>query len=47
MHPTTGRVAAMQLAGADEIYLLGGVQAVAALALGTEPSRRSTCSRPG
>jgi sulfopropanediol 3-dehydrogenase len=29
-------VAAMNLAGADEIYVLGGVQAVAALALGTE-----------
>ncbi len=29
-------VAAMQLAGADEIYLLGGIQAVAAMALGTE-----------
>jgi sulfopropanediol 3-dehydrogenase len=29
-------VAAMHLAGADEIYLLGGVQAVAALALGTK-----------
>ncbi len=29
-------VAAMALAGADEIYLLGGVQAVAALAVGTE-----------
>ena len=29
-------VAAMHLAGADEIYLLGGVQAVVALALGTE-----------
>ncbi|BEP14006.1 histidinol dehydrogenase [Acidothermaceae bacterium B102] len=29
-------VAAMQLAGADEIYLLGGVQAVAAMAIGTE-----------
>ena len=28
-------VAAMHLAGADEIYLLGGVQAVAAMALGT------------
>ena len=28
-------VAAMALAGADEIYLLGGVQAVAALAVGT------------
>ena len=29
-------IAAMTEAGADEIYLLGGVQAVAALALGTE-----------
>lgn len=29
-------VAAMSLAGADEIYLLGGVQAVSALAIGTE-----------
>lgn len=29
-------VAAMDLAGADEIYVLGGVQAIAALALGTE-----------
>lgn len=29
-------VAAMDLAGADEIYCLGGVQAVAAMALGTE-----------
>ena len=29
-------VAAMYLAGADEIYLLGGVQAVASMALGTE-----------
>ncbi|MXW98526.1 MAG: histidinol dehydrogenase, partial [Acidimicrobiaceae bacterium] len=39
--PISGRipaetVAAMHLAGADEIYLLGGVQAVASLALGTE-----------
>ncbi|KAK1067224.1 hypothetical protein LTR74_006592 [Friedmanniomyces endolithicus] len=29
-------VAAMHMAGADHIYLLGGVQAVAAMALGTE-----------
>jgi sulfopropanediol 3-dehydrogenase len=29
-------IAAMALAGADEIYVLGGVQAVAAMALGTE-----------
>ena len=29
-------VAAMHLAGADEIWILGGVQAVAAMALGTE-----------
>ncbi|MCB2108663.1 MAG: histidinol dehydrogenase [Rhodobacteraceae bacterium] len=33
-HPAT--IAAMHLAGADEIYLLGGIQAVAAMALGTE-----------
>ncbi len=29
-------VAAMHLAGADEIYLLGGIQAVASMAVGTE-----------
>ncbi|MDM5336549.1 histidinol dehydrogenase [Fictibacillus enclensis] len=29
-------VAAMHLAGADEIYLLGGIQAMAAMAIGTE-----------
>ena len=29
-------VAAMHLAGADEIYLLGGIQAIAAMAIGTE-----------
>ena len=29
-------IAAMSMAGADEIYLLGGVQAMAALAIGTE-----------
>ncbi|MEM9201648.1 MAG: histidinol dehydrogenase [Actinomycetota bacterium] len=29
-------VAAMHMAGADEIYLLGGIQAVASMALGTE-----------
>ncbi|MFN3390302.1 MAG: histidinol dehydrogenase [Meiothermus ruber] len=29
-------IAAMAMAGADEIYLLGGVQAVAAMALGTQ-----------
>ena len=33
--PPAATIAAMHLAGADEIYLLGGVQAVAALALGT------------
>src|SRR6202521_2795629 len=32
-HPKT--IAAMHLGGADEIYVLGGVQAVAAMALGT------------
>lgn len=34
-HPAA-TIAAMHLAGADEIYCLGGVQAIAALALGTE-----------
>lgn len=39
--PTAGAipdasVAAMHLAGADEIYVLGGVQAVAAMSVGTE-----------
>jgi sulfopropanediol 3-dehydrogenase len=39
--PVTGKpyaetIAAMALAGADEIYVMGGVQAIAALALGTE-----------
>src|ERR687894_774572 len=36
-HPET--IAAMHLAGADEIHVLGGVQAVAAMALGTETFR--------
>lgn len=34
--PSPEIVAAMHLAGADEIYCLGGVQAVAAMAIGTE-----------
>ena len=34
--PSTEIVAAMALAGADEIYTVGGVQAVAAMAIGTE-----------
>jgi sulfopropanediol 3-dehydrogenase len=34
--PPAISVAAMHLAGADEIYVLGGVQAIGALALGTE-----------
>ena len=34
--PPAATVAAMIFAGADEIYVMGGVQAVAALALGTE-----------
>lgn len=34
--PPVISVAAMHLAGADEIYVLGGVQAIGALALGTE-----------
>lgn len=34
--PNPAIVAAMHMAGADEIYCLGGVQAVAAMALGTD-----------
>jgi len=34
-HPAA-TVAAMSMAGADEIYVLGGIQAVAAMAMGTE-----------
>jgi sulfopropanediol 3-dehydrogenase len=34
--PSAAVIAAMHLGGADEIYALGGVQAVAAMALGTE-----------
>ncbi len=34
--PHAETIAAMVLAGADEIYVLGGVQAIAAMALGTE-----------
>ncbi len=33
--PPAATVAAMSLAGADDIYVLGGIQAVAAMALGT------------
>ena len=47
--PAPAIVAAQHLAGADEIYCLGGVQAVGAMALGTASDRaRSTCwSGPG
>lgn len=34
--PNPGVVAAMHMAGAHEIYILGGIQAVGAMALGTE-----------
>lgn len=34
--PSAAIVAAMAMAGADEIHVLGGVQAIAAMALGTE-----------
>jgi sulfopropanediol 3-dehydrogenase len=34
--PSPAVVAAMALAGADEIHILGGIQAVAAMAIGTE-----------
>ena len=37
--PYAETIAAMALAGADEIYVLGGVQAVAAMAFGTETIR--------
>jgi sulfopropanediol 3-dehydrogenase len=37
--PAAAIVAAQHLAGADEIYCLGGVQAVAAMALGTQSIR--------
>jgi sulfopropanediol 3-dehydrogenase len=37
--PHAETIAAMVLGGADEIYVLGGVQAVAAMALGTETMR--------
>lgn len=37
--PAPAIVAAQALAGADEIYVLGGIQAVAAMALGTERIR--------
>lgn len=34
--PNPGVIAAMHLGGADEIYVLGGIQAIGAMALGTE-----------
>jgi sulfopropanediol 3-dehydrogenase len=37
--PAPGIVAAQAMAGADEIYCLGGIQAIAAMALGTETIR--------
>lgn len=41
-------VAAMHLAGADEIHILGGVQAVAAMAVGTESMEKvSVIAGPG
>ncbi|KAK5059923.1 hypothetical protein LTR84_009806 [Exophiala bonariae] len=36
----TSTIAAMHFAGADEIFVLGGVQAVAAMAIGTETVRK-------
>ena len=42
--PAPAIVAAQLLAGADEIYCLGGIQAIGAMALGTQThSPRSTC----
>ena len=37
--PPAATIAAMAMAGADEIYVLGGIQAVAAMGLGTETVR--------
>ena len=37
--PHAATIAAMALGGADEIYVLGGVQAIASMALGTETIR--------
>jgi sulfopropanediol 3-dehydrogenase len=37
--PPAATIAAMSMAGADEIYVLGGIQAVAAMALGTDSIR--------
>lgn len=37
--PAPAIIAAMSLAGADEIYTMGGVQAIAAMAIGTETIR--------
>ena len=34
--PNAGAIAAIHMGGADEIYCLGGIQAVAAMAIGTE-----------
>lgn len=34
--PAAAIIAAMVMAGADEIYTMGGVQAVAAMAIGTD-----------
>jgi sulfopropanediol 3-dehydrogenase len=34
--PAPAVIAAMHMAGADEIYVLGGIQAIAAMAIGTE-----------
>lgn len=36
----TSTIAAMHLAGADEIFILGGVQAIAAMSVGTETIRK-------
>lgn len=36
----TSTIAAMHFAGADEIFVLGGVQAIAAMAIGTETVRK-------
>ena len=41
---STRLLAAAALGGLDEVYAMGGAQAIFALAYGTETSRPSTCS---
>ena len=42
--PNAAVVAAMHLGGAHEIYVLGGIQAVGAMAIGTRTALNGSCS---